>query len=179
MSLLDDVLDHNRRFVANTRVEKLSRWPDKKVVVFSCIDVRIVELLEPAMGIERGDANIIKSVGATIPDGDTEVLRSLVVAIHGLGCEEVFIVGHRDCGLEGLEPSDLKQSMIEHSIPESAIDSLTPDFSRWLGAFDDVEANVRKVARSLRQNPLIPDHVPVHALVLDPDTGELDAVERR
>lgn len=177
MSLLDDVLAHNRRFVAETEPGKLGRMPAKKVVVLTCMDTRIVELLEPAMGIKRGDANIIKNVGATMPASDRGVLRSLAVAIHGLGCEEVFVIGHRDCGLEGLDPVGFKQSMIDRGVPYPAIVSLTSDFDGWLGAFDNVEDNVRQVADSLKDNPLIPDDVPVHALVIDPNTGKLDNVE--
>jgi carbonic anhydrase len=50
--------------------------------------------------------------------------------------------------------------------------------ARWMGSFDDVHTNAARVAATIRAHPYIPRSVPVHALVIDPDTGTLELVER-
>jgi carbonic anhydrase len=176
MSLLDDVLAHNNRFVLE-RQGKLKRAPEKKVAVFTCMDTRLVEFLEPAMGIRRGDAMVIKNAGTAVLDPNGGVIRSLAVAIYALGCEELFVIGHLDCGMAELDVERVERDMRSRGVPADAIRALKPDLGEWFGGFRDVYANVRRVTRSLRDNPLIPDDVPVHGLMFDPATGSLEPLE--
>jgi len=88
VALLNDVLEHNARWV-EARLRPLTKVPQKKVVIFTCMDTRLVEFLEQAMGLGRGDAQVIKNAGNTLVDPGGGVVRSLVVAIYALGCEEV------------------------------------------------------------------------------------------
>src|SRR6478672_7994072 len=108
--LLDQILAHNARFVAE-RERPLTRAPAKKVALFTCMDTRLVEFLEPALGLGRGDAKVIKNAGNTVVDPTGGVIRSLVVAVYALGCEEILVVGHRDCGMAELDEDDLERRM--------------------------------------------------------------------
>lgn len=62
--------------------------------------------LEPAIGIGRGDAKIIKNAGNAAVDRD--VIRSVAAAIHALGVEEVMVIGHYDCGMPMLTRKNWK-----------------------------------------------------------------------
>jgi carbonic anhydrase len=172
MPLLDEILDHNARWVAE-RERPLSKAPQKKAVIFTCMDTRLVDFLEPALGIQRGDAQIIKNAGNTLVDPGGGVVRSLVVALHVLGCEEILVIGHRDCGMAQVDAEALRGRMIEAGVPEKAIAALRPGLSEWLGGFHDPLGNVERVVRLLRENPLIPPKVPVHGLMFDPAHGTL------
>jgi carbonic anhydrase len=177
LPLLDQILEHNARFVAE-RERPLSRAPAKKVALFTCMDTRLVEFLEPALGLRRGDAKVIKNAGNTIVDPTGGVIRSLVVAVHALGCEEIFVVGHRDCGMAQLDEDELERTMRARGVPAEAITALRPSLRDWVGAFREPEENVRRVVGIIRASPLLPDDVPVHGLMFDPTSGRLDLLVR-
>jgi carbonic anhydrase len=170
VSLLHEMLQHNTRWIAE-RSRPLSKAPQKRVVIFTCMDTRLVEFLEPALGLKRGDAKMIKNAGNTLVDPGGGVVRSLVVAIHALQCEEVFVIGHKDCGMTQLDENALRQTMIGRGVPPSAIDALEPSLGEWLGGFHDPLGNVERVVELLRANPLIPGDVPIHGLMFDPGSG--------
>jgi carbonic anhydrase len=175
--LLDQILEHNARFVAE-RERPLSRAPARKIALFTCMDTRLVEFLEPALGLRRGDAKVIKNAGNTIVDPGGGVMRSLVVAVHALGCEEIFVVGHRDCGMTQLDEDELERTMLARGVTPEAIASLQPSLRAWVGTFHDPVGNVRKVVEIIRTSPLLPDDVPSHGLMFDPATGRLEVVIR-
>jgi carbonic anhydrase len=170
MRLLHKVLSHNAHWVEE-RSRPLSKAPQKRVVIFTCMDTRLVEFVEPALGLRRGDAQMIKNAGNTLVDPGGGVVRSLVVAIHGLGCEEVFVIGHTDCGMGQLDKEALRETMLSRGVPEEAINALHPSLGEWLGGFHDPLGNVQRVVRLLRDNPLIPRAVPIHGLMFDPGSG--------
>jgi carbonic anhydrase len=175
--LLDQILEHNARFVAE-RERPLGRAPAKKIALFTCMDTRLVEFLEPALGLGRGDAKVIKNAGNTIVDPTGGVIRSLVVAVYALGCEEVFVVGHRDCGMAELDEDELERRMLARGVTPEAIAAVQPSLREWVGAFHNPEGNVRHVVQVLRGNPLLPKDVPIHGLMFDPTSGRLDLLTR-
>jgi carbonic anhydrase len=172
MGLLQEIVEHNTHWVAE-RNRPIGKAPQKRVVIFTCMDTRLIEFLEPALGLRRGDAQTIKNAGNTLVDPGGGVVRSLVVAIHGLGCEEVLVIGHRDCGMAQLDEEKLRHTMVASGVPESAIDALHPTLGEWVGGFHDPLGNVERVVSLLRDNPLIPRSVPIHGMMFDPASGAL------
>ena len=150
MALLEEIMAHNPRFVAD-RGRPLTKRPARRVALFTCMDTRLVEFLEPAMGIQRGDAMVIKNAGNTLLDPQGGVVRSLVVAIFALGCGEVCVVGHRDCGMAQVDGAALRAAMLARGVPAEALAALSPTLHDWLGAFRDPEGNVRRVVDELRR----------------------------
>ncbi|HYF95851.1 MAG TPA: carbonic anhydrase [Symbiobacteriaceae bacterium] len=173
MSLLDEILAHNRRFVEE-RERPLSKVPARKIAMFTCMDTRLVEFLEPAMGLGRGDAKVIKNAGNTLVSADGSVVRSLVVAVYSLGCEEIYVIGHRDCGMSQLDEDELERRMLERGVPRQLLTLLHPSLVEWVGGFHNAEANVKNVVAQLRSNPLLPRDVPIHGMMFDPANGRLE-----
>lgn len=175
MRLLDEIMIANRNFLDQHKMESLSRvpkLPKRKVAIFTCMDTRLVELLEPAMGLCRGDAHVIKNAGNTIVDPTGAVIRSLVVSIYILGVEEILVVGHRDCGMAQVHIDDLEDAMLRRGVPLQAIAEVQ-GLRDWVGAFADPSENVRRVTDLIRESPLIPHDVPVHGLIVEPNRGAL------
>lgn len=173
MSLLDEILTHNQRFVTD-RARPLTKSPAKKIAIFTCMDTRLVDFLEQAMGLGRGDAMVIKNAGNTIIDPTGGVVRSLVVAVYALGCEEIFVIGHRDCGMAQLDEAELERRMLARGVPAAALEQLHSSLLEWVGAFHNPVGNVERVAALLRESPLFPNDVPVHGMIFDPHSGRLD-----
>lgn len=178
MQLLDTILSANEKFVRPGAFPPLPKNPQKQFAIFTCMDTRLVDFLEPAMGIERGDAKVIKNAGNTLIDPNGGVIRSLVVAVFLLGVEEIFVIGHRDCGMASVNSTDLKEKMAARGIDLDTVDALVPDLGQWLGAFTCPEENVAQVASIIRSSPLIPKDVPIHGLIFCPNDGHLEVVVR-
>src|SRR5438874_11449269 len=104
MSILSEILDHNRAFVQSREYEAFltDQFPNKKLVVLSCMDTRLVELLPRAMGFRNGDVKMVKNAGAIVSHPFGSVMRSILVAIYELHADEVVVVGHSGCGMTGL-----------------------------------------------------------------------------
>src|SRR3954451_11372466 len=104
MSILAEILEHNRRFVADKEYVRYEtdRFPNKKVVVVTCMDTRLVELLPAAMNLRQGDATFLKTAGAIVAHPFGGIMRSILVAVYSLGAKEIVVVGHQDCGMTGM-----------------------------------------------------------------------------
>ena len=81
--------------------------PDEKLAILTCMDTRLIELLPAALGIKNGDAKIIKNAGGTMVHPYGSVVRSLLVGILELGVEEVMVIGHTDCGVQGMDGKEM------------------------------------------------------------------------
>ncbi|MBD2861133.1 MULTISPECIES: beta-class carbonic anhydrase [Paenibacillus] len=179
--LLDQIIEFNRSFVEQNMFEPYmtSKFPDKKFVVLTCMDTRLIELLHASMNIKNGDVKMIKSAGGVVSTAFGGIMRSIIVAIYELGAEEVLVIGHYDCGMSNLNPQRMKQKFLERGIEERTLEILENSglhIERWLRGFEDVSESIKSSVSLIRNHPLVPK-IPVHGLVIDPKTGKLDVVD--
>ncbi len=161
MANADEMLD-----VASSRAEQLaapglSPRPQRKVAVLSCMDTRID--LFAMLGLKRGDAHIIRNAGGLATD---DAIRSLSISQRLLGTEEIVVVMHDGCGLNGASEDSFAQAL--------AADGVLPTWR--LGAFDDVEATLRHSLERLRSSPELSARGQIRGLIFDPETGTLREV---
>ncbi len=179
MSILREILSFNGQFVARGDYKpfKTDKFPDKKLVVLTCMDTRLIELLPRAMNLHNGDFNLIKNAGAIVSHPFGSVMRSLLVAVYELKATEVAVVGHYGCGMTGLSCANVLQKAIDRGASRELIQTLEHagiDLKGWLTGFDAPEDGVRRSVAIIRQHPLLPKDVLVHGLMIDPETGRLD-----
>jgi carbonic anhydrase len=139
----------------------LSPRPRRKVAVLSCMDTRID--LFPMLGLERGDAHIIRNAGGLVTD---DAIRSLSASQRLLGTEEVVVVMHEGCGLHGASEDEYARML--------AADGVLPAWR--LGAFEDVEETLLHSIQRLRTSPELPHRDHVRGFVFDPEDGSLREV---
>lgn len=180
--MIDEIMEYNRKFVENKGYEPYltSKYPDKKLAILTCMDTRLLELLPAALGIKNGDAKIIKNAGGVIVHPYGSVVRSLLVGILELGVEEVMVIGHTDCGVQGMDGSEMLDMLVERGIDQQHIDIVRHsgiDLERWLGGFESVESSVHETVRRLKKHPLMPKDVRINGFIMDSATGELTRVE--
>ncbi|KIL36379.1 carbonic anhydrase [Gordoniibacillus kamchatkensis] len=181
MEKLYEILNFNQGFVENKEYERYkgARNKDKKIVVVSCMDTRLIDLLPRALNVKSGDAKIIKDAGAIVLHPFGSVMRSIIVAVYELNADEVFIIGHHDCGMSVIDPGETIKKMKERGISSEKMDTLESagiELQKWLHGFDSVEESVKSSVRTVKHHPLLPENVPVHGLVIDPETGKLDLI---
>lgn len=74
----------------------LPRVPARRLAVLTCMDSRVDPLRD--LGLERGDAMILRNAGAQVSD---DMERSLRLVHERLGVGEVWLMAHSDCAAHG------------------------------------------------------------------------------
>jgi carbonic anhydrase len=181
MSLLNEILDYNQKFVESREYEKYetTKFPNKKTVILTCMDTRLLELLPKALNLNNGDVKTIKNAGALVSHPFGSIMRSILIAVYQLQAEEVLVIAHHDCGMSGLKAEPVIDSMLSRGVKDETIDTLTYsgiNIKKWLHGFDNVTESVEHSVGVIKNHPLMPEGVPIHGLVIDPKTGKLDLV---
>jgi len=181
MSKLTEMMLYNKEFVEKKSYEihETTKFPDKKMIIFSCMDTRLTRLLPEAMNIKNGDAKIIKNAGATITHPFGSMMRSILVAIYELGAEEIFVVGHTACGMSSVDTGELMDRIKAAGVTEKTLETLKYtgiDIRQWLHGFDCVEDSVESNVKQIKAHPLMPKSIKVHGLIIDSGTGQLKII---
>lgn len=161
MTNADEMLAQAAERADELAAPNLSPRPRRKVAVLSCMDTRID--LFPMLGLERGDAHIIRNAGGLVTD---DALRSLSISQRVLGTEEIVVVMHDGCGLHGASEDAYAEAL--------RADGVLPSWR--IGAFDDVEATLRGSLARLRSSPELTRRDHIRGFVFDPETGTLREV---
>lgn len=119
------------KFLNNTSNKK----PSRQLALFTCMDTRLVDFLEPAMGIARGEVKVIKNAGNSVTGPFESTIRSLVIGIFELGVKEVMVVSHRDCGMCDVTSGTLVQKMLARGISADAIKMVEKELEDWIDHF--------------------------------------------
>ncbi|HEU4965223.1 MAG TPA: carbonic anhydrase [Bacilli bacterium] len=183
MKILNQVLEANREFIKERQAKELlkptpevSKIPSKELAIFTCMDTRLVDFLEGAMGVKRGEAKMLKNAGNTLAHPFGGMIRSLMIGIYELGVNEVMVIGHRDCGMAGASAEGMIEKMLARGVSPDAIKLIEKSLHQWVDTFHHPIENVGDVVMQIRENPLIPNDVPVHGLIFDPNSGELELI---
>ncbi|MDQ3128205.1 MAG: carbonic anhydrase [Chloroflexota bacterium] len=155
------ILDENRRYVEGFDRSALTAAPLSGLAILACMDARLD--VEETLGLRTGDAHIIRNAGGLATD---DAIRSLIVSQQLLGTDEVLVIGHTGCGLDGADEDALRGEL-------AARTGHRLDLA--LGSFTDVEASVVAQVERLRAHPWVRP-VPIHGLIFDVATGRLTEV---
>src|SRR5690625_530085 len=180
---VEEMLKYNEQFVANKHYEQFTTdsIPNKKMVVFTCMESRLVELLPKSLNIQNGDVKMVKNAGAIIRKSFDSIIKSILVAIYKLQAEEVVVIGHHDCGMSCVDTNELMDKMKAEGIKDETFKALEYsgiDFHKEFHGFQTVEESIAQSVDIIREHPLLPSHVLVHGLVIDPHTGKVNVVSK-
>lgn len=162
MSNADEILA-----VAATQTEQLAARgldsrPRRRVAILACMDTRLD--IFPTLGIDRGDAHIIRNAGGLVTE---DAIRSLAVSQRLLGTNEIIVMMHDDCGLLGASDEDFATTLLQEGVQPT-----------WrLGGFDDVERTLSDGLRRLRSESALLAHDSIRGFVFDPATGAIREVD--
>ncbi len=162
MSVTDELLQNNARYAAAFDQGDLPMPPGKRVAVVACMDARLN--IYGALGLQEGDAHVIRNAGGVITD---DVVRSLVISQRLLGTQEIILIHHTDCGMLTFH-DDAVKGQIE------AETGIRPPFA--LEAFADPEADVRQSVARIRASPFVPHKASVRGFVYEVEGGRLREV---
>jgi carbonic anhydrase len=164
MSVLSELLEANRRYAAGFKKGALPTPPRQHVAILVCMDARI----DPAkaLGLEEGDAHVIRNAGGRASD---DAIRSLVISQQLLGTREVLVIHHTDCGMLTFSNDQLRSKVKA----DLGADASTVDFL----PFSDLGQSVKDDIATLRNSPLLLRDAPISGFIYDVKTGRLQPVE--
>jgi len=162
MSVTDELLANNERYAADFDKGDLPLPPGKKVAVVACMDARLVPTR--VLGLEEGDAHVIRNAGGVITDGE---IRSLAISQHLLGTEEIILIHHTDCRMLTFSDEQFKDQLQE----------ATGEQPGWEAeAFSDLEGDVRRSLERVTSSPFIPNKDSIRGFVYEVESGRLREV---
>ena len=160
---LDNLLRANEEYAKTFRHGKLHMPPARKLAVLACMDARLT--VEDFLGLETGDAHIIRNAGGLATD---DAIRSLIISHELLGTNEFLVVNHTDCGMLTFKDEDLRKKLREKYKSDPAKISFY--------AFDELSDNVKQQVKRIRTTPFIPRDIPIHGFVYHVENGKLEKI---
>jgi carbonic anhydrase len=162
MSVTDELLQNNAAYAASFEKGDLPLPPARGVAVVACMDARLD--VHKILGLEEGDAHVIRNAGGVITDDE---VRSLTISQRLLGTREVILIHHTDCGMLTFSDDELKQQIHEDV-------GMKPHFS--MESFSDLEEDVRQSIARIKASPFIPHKDAVRGFIYEVETGRLQEV---
>jgi carbonic anhydrase len=162
MSVTEELLRNNAIYAESFEKGDLPLPPARDVAVVACMDARLD--VHKILGLEEGDAHVIRNAGGVITDDE---IRSLTISQRLLGTREVILIHHTDCGMLTFKDDELKAQIHEEV-------GLKPHFS--MESFSDLEEDVRQSVARIQASPFIPHKESVRGFIYEVETGRLREV---
>ena len=176
MNLFDAVVSANQRAAAGDNSAGLrpadfeSSLP---VAALTCIDIRLNPLLPNILGLRDEDFIWLRNAGNIITSSLSSTMRSLALACAIKGAKEIAIIGHTDCRVRQTNVMDLTSRFQQLGIMRQV---LPDNINEFFGLFASERQNVQRGVELVRKSPIISPRIPVHGLMVDIETGQLEWV---
>jgi carbonic anhydrase len=162
LSVTDELLANNEKYVASFDKGNLPMPPGKKVAIVACMDARLN--VYGALGLQEGDAHVIRNAGGVTTD---DAIRSLTISQRLLGTEEIILIHHTDCGMLTFTDDEFKRSVQDDV-------GIKPEWAAE--AFPDLDEDVRQSIARIKASPFIPHTDQVRGFVFEVKSGALREV---
>jgi carbonic anhydrase len=111
-SMTDQYVANNKQYAGGQAIHKPSYpgkqpiQPAKRVAVVACMDARLD--VEDLLGLQTGDAHIIRNAGGVVTD---DTIRCLIISHHLLNTNEIILIHHTRCGMLAFTDDLLKAGL--------------------------------------------------------------------
>ncbi|MBK5103423.1 MAG: carbonic anhydrase [Burkholderiales bacterium] len=204
----DQYLQNNKQYAEGKAVHKPAYPgkqpinPAKHVAVVACMDARLD--VEDLLGLQTGDAHIIRNAGGVVTD---DAIRCLVISHHLLNTNEIILIHHTRCGMlaftddllkAGLEGDPAAEKLLGQATSRAFMSckkcaSTPSQFHAFRGQIEPLDAarsdkqterlewDVRRGMSMIMNHPWLPtsgpDAITVRGFIYDVDTGKLEEVK--
>lgn len=174
MPLFEAIVDANRRRVAGDKrasVPVAEFGAALPIAALTCIDVRLNHLLPDMLGLPEEQFIWLRNAGNIVTGPVSSTMRSLAMACAIKGAKEIAILGHSDCLVGKTTAMQLLDRLAALGVERRR---LPENLVEYFGLFGTERQNVLKAVDYVRASPLIGARVPVHGLVIDLKSGQLE-----
>ena len=158
-----DLLAANRRYAETFKSGGFDGIARAGVLVLTCMDSRIDPLR--MLGLDAGDAKILRNAGARLTDA---ALEGVVLGVNLLEVTRVLLVPHTRCAVASNSETEIRRRI-------SAASGQAVDDYQFHVVTDQLAA-VRTDVGTLRDHPLVPATTTIGGFLYDVDTGLLARV---
>jgi len=174
MRLFEAIIDANHRAIAGD--QNASLHPDDfaselPVVALTCIDPRLNRLIPGVLGVTEEQFISLRNAGNIITGPFSSTMRSLALACAVKGGKEIAVIGHTDCQVCKTTTMQLLERLKAIGVERRV---LPENINEFFGMFASERQNVIKACDIVRHSPLIGPKIPVHGLLVDIQTGNLE-----
>src|SRR5256886_17271476 len=162
MSATDELVENSKRYAESFDQGDLPLPPASRVAVVACMDARLIPTR--VLGLEEGDAHVIRNAGGVITD---DAIRSLAISQRLLGTEEIILMHHTDCGMLTFTDDEFKRQVQDDT-------GIKPEWAPE--SFTDLDEDVRQSIARIKASPFIPRKDQVRGFVYEVETGKLREV---
>ena len=162
MTVTDELLQNNTRYAEGFDKGDLPLPPARGVAVVACMDARLH--VSKILGLEEGDAHIIRNAGGVVTD---DAIRSLAISQRLLGTREIILIHHTDCGMLTFKDDEFRRQIQEET-------GVRPEWAAE--AFPNLEDDVRQNIARIKASPFIPQKASVRGFVYEVESGKLREV---
>jgi carbonic anhydrase len=174
-TLLAEILLANGSYLKSEPVPRPRLLGESRLLVVTCMDPRLTTLLPAAMGVGPEEMIQVRIAGNRALSPEADPVRSVVAALVLDMAGEVLVVGHTDCVMAKASTVDLLDGMQKMDLPREAFGG--QDIRSWFGTIASERSNAIEAAGVIRESPYLPPAVPVHSLLIDTQTGKIEALE--
>ena len=160
----DELLARNAAYADAFDDHDLAVAPRRQLAIVACMDSRMA--IFGILGLEHGDAHVIRNAGGVITD---DVIRSLCVSQRALGTREIILLHHTNCGLQNVSDDEFKAQLEGET-------GIKPWWS--LESFVDPYTDVAQSMRRLELSPFIAHKEHIRGFVYEVETGLVHEVTR-
>jgi carbonic anhydrase len=176
MRLFEAIIDANHRAVAGDKEAGLHPADfaaELPVIALTCIDPRLNAFFPNVLALPAEQFIWLRNAGNIIFDPMSSMTRTLALACAVKGGKEIAIIGHTDCLVGKTTTMQLLERFKDLGVERQR---LPENLNEFFGLFSSERQNVIKSCDIVRHSPLIGPKTPVHGLLLNIETGELDWV---
>ena len=163
MTVIDELLQNATSYAETFDKADLALPPARRVAIVACMDARLNP--HALLGLEEGDAHVIRNAGGVITDDE---IRSLAISQRLLGTEEIMLIHHTDCGMLTFSDDELRRQIQDET-------GVKPGWAAE--TFDDLEEDVRQSIARIESSPFIPRKDKIRGFVYEVETGRVREVE--
>lgn len=156
-----DLISANESYTKTFSLGGLKPIAARGLGLVTCMDSRIEPL--DALGLQPGDAKILRNAGARVTD---DTLRTLVLAVYLLGVDRVLVMPHTRCKMASVENDQVVHDTIWE---EYGVDTRSLDFHTDNDQLGALQHDLERI----RHHPLLPADLPVTGAIYDVDTGRV------
>ena len=160
MTGFEDIFTANAQYVKDFQLSALTGQAARGLAIVTCIDSRIAPLA--IMGMQPGDAKIIRNAGARVTD---DVLRTLVLATHLLNVSRILVMPHTDCRMASGTEAEIHAAILE----KSGVDTRSIEIRTVSDPLEALEIDLDRI----RSFPLLAANIEVAGAIFNVRTGEL------
>jgi len=175
MRLFEAIVDANQRAARgeNAGLRPADFADFLPIVALSCIDPRLNPLLPEVLGIPDEHFIWLRNAGNIITGPMSSTMRSLALACPVKAGREIVVIGHTDCRVRQTSSAELLDRFRALGIERAR---LPDNLNEFFGLFASERQNVIKAAGFVRQSPLIGPAIPVHGMLVDIRTGQIECL---